>query len=364
MVTRRKVVIGTGAAVVAGAGAFHMQTRAGPAYRDAILETWAAKSPLQTGEFNYLVHYATLAANSHNTQPWLFSQAGHTVIIRPDMARATPAADPDSHHLYASLGCAAENLSLAAMAAGSKTSVSFSPDGEGAVEIDLVAGTAQRDVLFDAILERQCTRSEYDGRAVSAENITQLETAAKVDGCRIVIIPDRDRIELLLALAITANTVQVNDAKFSEELKQWIRFNGAQAAETRDGLYSACSGNPSLPPFLGRIMFDLMFSAGSENDKLAKQVRSSSGLAVFVTEKDDKAHWVQSGRCYQRFALRATTLGIRHAFVNQLIDVPDVRAEFSQMLGIGGQRPDLVVRYGYAPAMPSSLRRPIEQVIV
>ena len=363
MVTRRNVVIGTGAAAVTAGAAYHMLSRAGPAYRDAVLETWAAKSPTQASEFNYLVHYATLAANSHNTQPWLFSQAGNTVIIRPDMTRATPAADPDHHHLYASLGCAAENLSLAAMAAGSKASVSFNPDGEGAVEIDLVAGNAERDGLFDAILERQCTRSEYDGRAVSADNITQLETAAKADGCRIIVIPDRDRIEQMLALAITANTVQVNDAKFAEELKQWIRFNSAQAAETRDGLYSACAGNPSLPPFLGRIMFGLLFSAGSENDKLAKQVRSSSGLAVFATDKDDKAHWVQSGRCYQRFALQATALGIRHAFVNQLVDVPAVRTEFSQLLGIGDQRADLVVRYGYAPAMPRSLRRPAEEVI-
>jgi len=229
-----------------------MLTRAGPAYRNAVLETWTAKDSSQSGEFSYLVHYATLAANSHNTQPWLFSQAGNTVIIRPDMTRATPAADPDYHHLYASLGCAAENLSLAAMAGGSKTSVSFNPDGEGAVEIKLGAGSTDSGGLFEAIAERQCTRSQYDGRSVSAGEISQLEAAAKVDGCRLVIIPERDRIEQLLALATTANTIQIEDAKFAEELKQWLRFNGAQAAETRDGLYSACTGNPSLPPCPGR----------------------------------------------------------------------------------------------------------------
>lgn len=364
MVTRRNVVIGTGAAAVTAGAAYHMLSRGGPAYRDAVLETWTAKQPSQSGEFNYLVHYATLAANSHNTQPWLFSQSGNTVIIRPDMTRATPAADPDHHHLYASLGCAAENLSLAAMAAGSSTSVSFNSDGDGAVKVDRAAGNTGRDSLFDAILERQCTRSDYDSRAVSADNISQLEAAAKIEGCRLIIIPDRDRIEQVLELAISANTIQIADVKFAEELKQWLRFNGGQAAETRDGLYSACTGNPSLPPFLGRIMFDLLFSAGSENDKLARQVRSSSGLAVFVTEKDDKAHWVQSGRSYQRFALQATALGIRHAFVNQLVDVPAVRAEFSQVLGIKDQRADLVVRYGYAPAMPRSLRRPVAEVIV
>ncbi len=363
MVTRRKLVLGSGATAVATGAGYHMLTRAGPAYRVAVVDTWSAKTPSEIGEFNYLAHYATLAANSHNTQPWRFSRTDDTVIIRPDMTRATPAADPDHHHLCASLGCAAENLSLAATAAGSSVSITYNPDGDGAVEIRPGAGSPHSDGLFDAIMERQCTRSEYDGRAISAERIVQLETAAQVDGCRLIVIPDRVRIEQMLELATAANTIQIEDAKFAEELKQWLRFNGAQAAATRDGLYTACTGNPSLPPFLGRIMFDLFFSAGSENDKLSRQLRSSSGLAVFVTDKDDKAHWVQSGRSYQRFALRATTLGIRHAFVNQLVDVPAVRAEFSQLLGIADQRADLVVRYGHAPAKPKSLRRPISEVI-
>ncbi|MEO1161581.1 MAG: Tat pathway signal protein, partial [Pseudomonadota bacterium] len=213
MVTRRNVVIGSGAAAVTAGAAYHKLTRSGPAYRDAVLETWAARDSSQTGEFNYLVHYATLAANSHNTQPWLFSQAGKSVIIRPDMTRATPAADPDNHHLYASLGCAAENLSLAAIAAGSSASIVFNPDGDGSVEIDLVAGNTGRDKLFDAIVERQCTRSEYDGRQVGQDEIRLLERAAGLEGCGLIIIPDRDRIEQLLALAITANTEQIADAE-------------------------------------------------------------------------------------------------------------------------------------------------------
>ena len=364
MVTRRRLVLGTGAAAVAAGTGYHVLSRAGPAYRDAVLDTWTAKSPSPAGEFNYLVHYATLAANSHNTQPWLFSQAGSTIAIRPDMTRATPAADPDFHHLYASLGCAAENLSLAAMAAGSSVSVAFSPAGEGAVEIDRIEGKTGPDELFDTIVERQCTRSEYDGRQVSTEHARQLETAAGVEGCGLILISDRNRIEQMLELAIAANTSQINDAAFAHELKSWLRFNGTQAAATRDGLYSACTGNPSLPPLLGRIMFDLFFTADAENDKLASQVRSSSGLAVFVTEMDDKAHWVQSGRSFQRFALQATALGIRHAFVNQPIDVPDVRAALSKLLGLAGKRINLVVRYGHAPQMPRSLRRPISEVIV
>ena len=87
-------------------------------------------------------------------------------------------------------------------------------------------------------------------------------------------------------------------------------------------------------------------------DKLAKQVRSSSALAVFVTDNDDRAHWVKSGRSYQRFALKATTLGLQHAFVNQPLDVPKKKTEFARLLGIEAGRPDLMVRIGYGNAMP------------
>ena len=51
--------------------------------------------------------------------------------------RALPVADPDNHHLFVSLGCAAENVSLAALAAGRPTEVSFAGTGSGKVEIAL-----------------------------------------------------------------------------------------------------------------------------------------------------------------------------------------------------------------------------------
>jgi len=61
---------------------------------------------------------ATLPANSHNTQPWIFTAGTDAIIIAPDFTRRCPAVDPDDHHLFVSLGCAAENLVVAASALG------------------------------------------------------------------------------------------------------------------------------------------------------------------------------------------------------------------------------------------------------
>jgi len=158
--------------------------------------------------------------------------------------------------------------------------------------------------------------------------------------------------------------VTLADAAFVNELKTWIRFNGTDAVRRRDGLYSVSSGNPNIPSWVGDVAFRWLLSAKGENDKYTRQVRSSAGIAVFVGQTADKAHWVEVGRCYERFALQATALGIRNAFLNQPVEVASLRPPFAAALGLTGQRPDLVVRFGRGALLPRSLRRPIESVLV
>jgi len=315
------------------------------------------------GELDFLVHHATLAANSHNTQPWLFSGGAEQVTIRPDFSRATPAVDPDNHHLYASLGCAAENLSLAASAAGRSSAIEFM-GGQNEVRVNLGGTGASTDPLFEPIVDRQCTRSLYDGRQVPVDDLTAMTEAAKVAGCSVLLITDRPRMEQVLELIVAANTDQIADPAFVAELKHWLRFNPAEAISHRDGLYSACSGNPTLPSWIANPAFGLVFTADAENAKCVDQVRSSAGFAMFVTDRNDPEHWVQAGRSYQRFALAATARGVKHAFLNQPVEVARYRPELAALLGIGDRRPDLVVRFGYASPMPRSLRRPVGEVIV
>jgi hypothetical protein len=73
---------------------------------------------------------------------------------------------------------------------------------------------------------------------------------------------------------------------------------------------------------------------------------------------------VTVGRCAQRFALQATALGLKHAFINQPVEVPGVRAQLASYLGIGNIRPDLLMRFGYGAALPMSLRRAVDDVVV
>jgi len=309
------------------------------------------------------LRFATLAANSHNTQPWRFSIHRDGVTILPDLGRRTPVVDPDDHHLFVSLGCAAENFLVAAAASGRPGEAAFESAGAGHVRIDLGTGESRDRGLCAAIPQRQSTRSVYDGKPLSAAELAELESAARLPGVELSLITERDGLERALEFVVAGNSAQLEDAAFVEELKSWVRFNEREALEQCDGLFSGCTGNPALPGWLGRLIFRFALRKKPENDSYARQLRSSAGIAVFTGDREHPASWMQVGRSFERFALAATALGVRTAHVNQPVEVADVRPGFAGWLGDTASRPDLVVRFGRTPAMPMSPRRPVAEVL-
>ena len=298
-----------------------------------------------------LIRYATLAPSSHNTQCWRFQVSEKSISIAPDESRRCPAVDPDDHHLFVSLGCAAENLAQAALANGLHAEAQFDPAGAGRIAINLESTKlpipSSPSPLFQAITERQCTRGDYDGQAISLPELRLLAQAGTGDGVRIELITARPMMESVLEYVAAGNSKQMNDSAFVGELKSWIRFGADEALRTGDGLFTGASGNPVMPRWLGSRLMRLFFTAKSENQRYAKQIRNAAGIAVFVSETNDRAQWVEAGRCYERFALQATALGIRNAFLNQPVEVAAVRPQFASWLGLRhGERPDLVVRFG------------------
>ena len=85
---------------------------------------------------------------------------------------------------------------------------------------------------------------------------------------------------------------------------------------------------------------------------------------MIASEEDTKTAWVRTGQVYERLALKATSLNIKSAFLNQPIEVTGIRAQFQSALGLGNFMPQLLVRLGYAESMPRSLRRPVEEVLL
>jgi hypothetical protein len=309
-----------------------------------------------------LVRYATLAASGHNTQPWKFAIAENVIDIHPDITRHLPAVDPSNRELWISLGCALENLIVAARVAGYTCEVTY-PDTADFIHMSLTAATTQASPLFDAIPLRQNTRSEYDGQPIPNMNLSKIESLLLEPGIGLHLVVSPTVRETMVEYVNQGNLSQYANTAFVNELIQWVRFNRKEALASLDGLYSSSSGNPEVPRWIGEL-----FVAGTKPQQQAdadtKKLRSSPGAVVITSELDNKTAWVRTGQVYERMALTMTSLNIKSAFLNQPIEVATIRGQFQGAMGFGTALPQVLVRFGYADVMPRSLRRPIEQVLV
>ncbi len=327
-------------------------------YEAAVEATWA---PLRLQPLGReLVRFASLAANSHNSQPWFFSVSERRIVIAPDFNRRCSAVDPDDHHVFVSLGCAAENIIQTAGAMGLQATLAMAGDK---IEIDLEPAPPIQSELFKAIIRRQCTRAMYDGKPASSDDLRLLETASLQPGISVVIRTDEVSKSNIIDFVVEGNSAQMRDKAFMKELRSWIRFSEADAVARMDGLFSRASGNPAMPAWLARPLLNLVFTATGENKKYREHIASSAGIAVFASAANDKAHWVAAGRACQRFALQATALGLKYAFVNQPVEIARLRPQLESYLGLANRRADLIVRFGAGPELPKSLRRPPELIM-
>ncbi len=192
-----------------------------------------------------LVRYATLAASGHNTQPWHFAIKEKAIEIHPDYTRHLPAVDPSDRELWISLGCALENLLIAARATGYAPEVTY-PDAADFIHIGLTADTPQGSPLFDAIPLRQNTRSEYDGQIIKSADLDQVQAVRLEPGVVLHFITNPTERETVLDYVNQGNLSQYADKAFVAELipsrsRHWSR--------------TATSSPPSISRMLPRRSF-------------------------------------------------------------------------------------------------------------
>ncbi len=314
-----------------------------------------------------LVRYATLAPSGHNTQPWKFSLTEDSIRICPDFTRRLPVVDPDDRELYISLGCALENLVIAARHAGYDQEVEYFPAGEPSKCLLITlnhTNAAGDNTLFEAISKRYTNRREYNKQQIPTADLNKLESVPKEDGVTSLVLTEPEHIEQIIELVKEGNRVQMNDAAFMHELISWIRFSDSEAEEHLDGLASRAMGRSPAPNWLGRMFMRLFVSAKSQSKTDEKNIRSASALMVIISEKNDKNSWVDVGRSFERIALTMTALNIKNAHLNQPCEVPQLKTRLQQHLALGSAHPQLLLRIGYADALPHSPRRPVQQVLI
>ncbi len=352
MRTRRTILSGAGALVLAGLGyrawdrgVFSAGT--GPAY--APWTVWqgdganGARRPL---------HAAILAANPHDTQPWLFAAKDNAITVFADRSRNLGTMDPFRREMHLGLGCAVENIVVAARAfgldamvtsAGGTLSRSPGNDVMTAAQIALRPAAMRPDALYHAIPHRHTNRGAYlPDHALPAEQLMRFARMISDDSVKVVFVSDRAAHADLGALMVEATQHIIADSQMSADSARWFRTGRRDIEARRDGVTMDTAGLSPAMLLAAKLLPD--FDARTTDQGWLSmtrdmQIPSAPVLGiVFVRDRFDMAQAIGAGRAWQRLHLAATAAGLAAQPINQPVEM----ADRNRMLG----RPD-----SFAPAL-------------
>lgn len=309
----------------------------------------------------FLLEQAVKAPSGHNTQPWLFQIGASEVVIYPDYTRALPVVDPAHRELFVSLGCATENLCIAASHKGYRPTVSVAEDGAIHIRLDR-HGDVSPSPLFAQIALRQTNRRVYDGRRIPTADIGRL-AALPVDPAIRVHFYARNTpaFGTIADLILRGNTLQMADPAFKTELRHWMRYNKRHRDALHDGLSYDVFGAPNLPRIISETVIGQSLNAESQNRSDRKRIASASHFALLTTRDDTVEQWVSLGRTLERLLLASTGLGIAHAYLNPPNELPELARTLAETLSLSHEYPTILLRMGYAKRMPYAVRLPAER---
>jgi hypothetical protein len=306
----------------------------------------------------FLLKYAILAPSSHNTQPWKFSVGEDEIRIFSDQTRWLKVADPDKRELYISIGCALENLLIAAEHFEYGHQVTYFPKFDQEELVAIVRFRPQnqqiqlRDsALFDVIPTRHTNRKVYEDRSISKTDLQRLQNCCVEDGIWLHMTDDMDIKRKVDELIIRGDAIQFSDPAYREELGYWIG----------QGVF----GTPWLLSKLGELAVTYMNMGKGQAKKDSEVLMSAPILAALSSRMNDRKSQVKIGQIFERLCLMATLLKIRVHPMNQILEIPELKTVVSKLIPKPDVFPQHTFRLGYAkPEKEYTPRRPIGEVIL
>ena len=317
-----------------------------------------------TEQLTFLIRYALLAPSNRNMQPWRFSVTPKTIKIYPDLSRKLPVADPTNRELYISLGCALENILVAADYFGFHTKVNYLPEGETSGPAAVVSLEPEKEPfsrsLFFSITRRHTNRHKYGPISIEKELLENLSACRGEKELSFDIVTDKELKEHLGKIIAEGDILQFSNKTFREEYAAWLRPN---LSSVEDGIPGYAQGVSMLPSLFTRAVVRGLGLSKNRAEKNSKLVEASPAVAIISSKRNDKESWLRVGQYYERLALLATSLGIVQAPLNQPTEIPELATRLANLLD-RKERPQMIFRMGHAnPALPTP-RRPLEKVLL
>lgn len=313
-----------------------------------------------------LVSAAVLAASPHNTQPWRFSVNAEEILVHADFQRALGAMDPFERELFIGIGCALENIAVAAPGAGIKAEIALLPQGQRdiAARIALSPRPPAPHHLESAIARRRTDRGPYDRtRAIDAEALQLLrqEVAGEPFALQLFARGSAEA-DCFCALTMAATEAIIDDAAMSYASARWFRHEQPAIDCHCDGVTVQTLG---LAPWLSTLLrllpplSERRAQAGWLRSTRDVQLPTADQFGVMVVAEDkltDEVLSLQLGRAWQRLHLGATLLGLACQPLNQiparicrerqLARTPAMQAAVARQLPLDGGIPGFCFRLG------------------
>ena len=331
-----------------------------------------------TEKLKFLLRYAILAPSSHNSQPWKFRIRDSEIDIFTDKDRWLKVADTDQRELYISVGCALENLLIAAEHFGYAHQEEYFPEGEDSL-VALVKLTPQgkiekqRDpVLFEQIPKRYTNHNLYETQNIHKAEMAQLHACIYEGGFWIfstnegpyILYTEEELRRRIDELIIRADAIQLTDRAYTKELGFWF----GQGA----------FGTPWLMAKISQLALTYLNISKGQTKKDSDMLLSAPALVTLASAADDRKSQVMAGQIFDRIALTTTSLGMAIHPMSQILEVPEIKAELRELLEVPEMKaevaklspeenvfPQQTFRLGYAePEKEHTPRRSLEEVLV
>ena len=325
---------------------------------DVSEQDFPAAAPIET-QLRFLLRFAILAPSPKNSQPWAFAVRDNQLHLMADLGRSQPVADPDRRELYISVGCALENLLVAAEHFGFHHAVSYFPQRG---HPDLAAtvlfqpggqiSPARAGATLDAILRRHNNTGVFRPTPVSEELRRRLEACCLEPDLGLDLTGDHLFREWIEVLTIESDRADFANPAFRIELGYWMGHGvfGVPPPRSRRGSHAA-----------SRV--DLGMSVALQNHA---KVESAALLGLIRTTGDGHLAHVRTGQLFERVWLTATALGVSVNPMSQTMRRPELRSVVAELIPSPGWIPQHVFRVGYSSREleEHTPRRPVNDVML
>ena len=305
-------------------------------------------------KLGFLINYAVLAPSIHNSQPWKFNVSKDEIRLYADEARWLPVADADKREYFISLGCALENLIIAAEHFGYTCQTVYFPGEVGLVAVVKFAPSIQSipdPWLFGAIQSQKSSDMPYLDRVIPDEDLEKLQNQFRDQNIQIHFLSNSEIKTGFQDLVVRADLIQYADANYKSELGHWL-------------------GQGVMGPTGVQALIDQMFvvfldAAPEKTRKDIELVNSTRTLGFVITGENDRESKVLAGQEFERFWLAATAAGLSIHPMSQVLEVPETKAELSRLLAPLSGNVQQVFLIGYAKKENErTMHRPLEDVII